>query len=283
MKKNSQKKTLATSKITTAKSAAETNPNMPTTKNLCIKDLNYANYQRIQNLARIKEIHNNLDWDIFGVITVSYRDGKFYVVDGQHRVEAARGITETLPCQVWHDLTYKQECEKFSKLNTLRKSLNAAQKFFADVEMGDEDAVAVVRIAKKFGFALNKNNYHCKENEIGSPKTLWYIKKNYSERILEDTLYVLRTAWGGGKEYIGSDNIRGIAMFLFNHSDANRDILVEALRGITPNDIKFRAITNSMSFNNKYAPTRITQVQRANAICDFYNNTARAKNLRTVA
>ena len=40
--------------------------------------------------SKIKRMVREWDYNLCDVILVSYRDGKFYVVDGQHRVEAAR-------------------------------------------------------------------------------------------------------------------------------------------------------------------------------------------------
>ena len=115
-----------------------------------IDKLEYAPYQRGLDDSSVRKIARSLDWDIFGVISVSYRDGHFYVVDGQHRVEALRldKSVKTVMCNMWENLSYEEECEKFIKLNTARRTLNYNQIFNAMVEMGDEKSKNIVCVLK---------------------------------------------------------------------------------------------------------------------------------------
>ena len=55
------------------------------------------------------------DWDerLLDPVIVSFRDGKFYVIDGQHRIAAMRkmnnGSEVMAVCKVYSGLTYEQE------------------------------------------------------------------------------------------------------------------------------------------------------------------------------
>ena len=62
-------------------------------------------------------------WDdrLLTPLVVSFRDGKFNVVDGQHRIAAMRKMADggnvTVPCLIYTGLTYEQEAELYFKLD----------------------------------------------------------------------------------------------------------------------------------------------------------------------
>lgn len=74
--------------------------------------------------ARVKALIEK-PWSLgdVGALTVSIRDGKAYVIDGQHRVRAAielgLGDTKVL-CHVYRSLTLEEEARKFLALNDAR-------------------------------------------------------------------------------------------------------------------------------------------------------------------
>lgn len=70
--------------------------------------------QRELNSARVDHLVAEFDPDQFGTPTVSERDGWFFVIDGQHRVEAARralGPDQHIQCWVYSDLAEADEAE----------------------------------------------------------------------------------------------------------------------------------------------------------------------------
>lgn len=86
-----------------------------------INELYFADYQRGVNYRKVKRYYENYDADIYGIIIVSHRDGKYYVIDGQHRVEVAKRLgLKSIMCQILEGLTYEDEADKFYKLNTTR-------------------------------------------------------------------------------------------------------------------------------------------------------------------
>ena len=61
-------------------------------------------------------------WDdrLLTPLVVSFRDGKFNVVDGQHRIAAMRKMADggnvTVPCLIYTGLSYEQEAELYFNL-----------------------------------------------------------------------------------------------------------------------------------------------------------------------
>ena len=72
-------------------------------------------YQRPVNPKEVERLIREWDERLLDPITVSFRDGKFYVVDGQHRISAMRemngGRGIMVNCKVYNGLTYEQEAD----------------------------------------------------------------------------------------------------------------------------------------------------------------------------
>lgn len=96
------------------------------------------NYQRPIDNAHVNELANPFNRIYANCLTVSYRDGYFYIIDGQHRFAAAKmnGI-KALTCIVLTGLTSKQEAKIFKDLNMKHNSPNPYQLFTTNVWNGD--------------------------------------------------------------------------------------------------------------------------------------------------
>ena len=80
------------------------------------------------------------EWDITkcNFLHISYRDGKFYVIDGQHRMEAAKYLrVKELPCIILTGLSQADEALIFSRQNRNVKVLNVYNTFDANLCCGD--------------------------------------------------------------------------------------------------------------------------------------------------
>ena len=105
------------------------------------------------------------EWDprLLTPLVVSYRDGRYNLVDGQHRVCAMRkkngGKDVTALCRVYHGLTYEQEAELYYKLDRAKGHLRLAHATKALVESGaDAEIIEIKRLLEGAGFvwALDK-------------------------------------------------------------------------------------------------------------------------------
>ena len=76
--------------------------------------------QRDLNQARVDHLAASFDLEQIGVPTVSSREGSYWIIDGQHRMEALRSCgfhDEAVQCWVYEGLTSEMEAELFLKLN----------------------------------------------------------------------------------------------------------------------------------------------------------------------
>lgn len=80
------------------------------------------------SLRMIDRIAREWDWGLCQPLVVASRPGgSYYVIDGQHRLEAARlrGDIEQLPCVILYPGDPADEAATFVKLNQERRPLTA--------------------------------------------------------------------------------------------------------------------------------------------------------------
>jgi hypothetical protein len=105
----------------------------------------HPDYQRSANAKKILQIASEWSWVSCGAIIVGERAGDYWVIDGQHRVLAARKRSdiEKLPCLVFKTSGVVQEARGFLAVNTGRGAVSAFDRFKALVTSGDDSAIAV--------------------------------------------------------------------------------------------------------------------------------------------
>jgi len=120
-----------------------------------------SDYQRSletgQSQGLIRRIAVHWDWGLCQPLIVARRaDGGLYVVDGQHRLAAAklRGDIWQLPCVVSSYRNAAEEAACFVALNQQRRPLGRLDVFKAALAAGDEEAQQVVAALEEAGLRL---------------------------------------------------------------------------------------------------------------------------------
>ena len=105
-------------------------------------------YQRPVDEKEVNRLIREWDDRLLDPLVVSFRDGKFNVVDGQHRVAAMRkmngGKEVMVPCIIYSGLTYEQEADLCYKLDKAKKRLTLAQATNALAESGTDADIRTV-------------------------------------------------------------------------------------------------------------------------------------------
>lgn len=137
-------------------------------------------YQR--DIAQAGQAHVNrllraFNWNCYQPIIVSERgDGTYAVIDGQHRLEAARKhpLINELPCYIVDAPTVAAQAAIFSTVNGRRLGLTSLQKFWASHAAGEEQAVAVHAICKRHGVTILRGipSYDIPAKSVLAPFTL---------------------------------------------------------------------------------------------------------------
>lgn len=142
-------------------------------------------YQRVTDNTNIQKLIRDWDNDRCDFLLVSFRDDKFYIVDGQHRYTAAnyKGIEE-LPCIILTGLTREQEARIFSRQNENVKKLTIYDVFKANLANGDT-SIPEIKIDVEI-------NCICKKHGIKVKVTNRYTNKERTLRSLSATRKIIR-------------------------------------------------------------------------------------------
>ena len=232
----------------------------PMLKRISIDSLKFAGYQRELKQSKVNKIAKNFMPDIVGIGLVSFRDGEFWCLDAQHRIEAMKklGYKEVV-CQVLTGLTYEQECRRFNILNTGRTQLTANQVFHCRVEEKDKETLELVELFHKYRFDYNKNCGQKFDNIIGAVSKFVRMQKTYGNEMVERVLKVIRNTWYGDKDSLSSAIITGLATFFAEHENADDEMLIKALEKIVPSMLVASA--------NNYVKCDLVRPGRADSAC----------------
>ena len=110
-------------------------------------------YQRNAKNSRVLRLAKRWNWLACGVLTVAMRGGRYYVVDGQHRLMAAlkRSDIESLPCLVFESAEMRDEAVAFRDANKERRPITTFEQWNAELVAQDEPTVFTHAIIMKAG------------------------------------------------------------------------------------------------------------------------------------
>ncbi|HEX6970257.1 MAG TPA: DUF6551 family protein [Micromonosporaceae bacterium] len=155
--------------------------------------------QREINEARVDKLASDFDPEQFGTPTVNMRGEHFYVIDGQHRIEALRrwfgdGQWENQQIQCWtyEGMSESEEAEAFLKLNDTL-AVVALAKFRVSVQAGRPEESDVDRIVRAQGLRVTRDKG---DGAIGAVGTLMRIYRRADGVTLGRTLRIIRDAYG---------------------------------------------------------------------------------------
>jgi uncharacterized protein DUF6551 len=154
--------------------------------------------QRNLKQARVDELATEFDPEQVGYPTVNHRAGRYYVVDGHHRVEAMKiwlgedWERQQIQCQTYEDLTEEEEAEIFLKLNNVL-SVTAFDKFRIGVKAGRPEETEVERIVRECVLRVSQDQG---DGAIGAVGTLMRVYRRGGPQNLARTLLIVRDAFG---------------------------------------------------------------------------------------
>lgn len=151
--------------------------------------------QRDLQQARVDHLEANLCLEDLGYPTVNHRDGHYWVIDGQHRIEALRqfGFTnEPIQCQTYEGLTSEEEAEKFLLLNN-SLAVRSIPKFKAAVHAGRFVESDIDRIVRSTRLVVSADDVPGGIQAVG---TLERVYHRAGPGGLARTLVIVRDAYG---------------------------------------------------------------------------------------
>lgn len=191
------------------------------------------------NMAKVKFMVKKYNTGALGIITVSLRKDKSYVVvDGQHRTEATRIKTSnmgTLKCHVFEGLTLAQEAQMFLDLNYTSK-VPVIDSFKVKINTdGPEGDVAreIQEIVGAYGFQISRVPANGNINAINVVERIYALSKKLDAEpsLLQATVLVIARSWGNDRHGTQGAIIEGIGrMFAEYGARVDLDRLEEAMK-----------------------------------------------------
>jgi hypothetical protein len=158
-----------------------------------------AKVQRELNMNRVNDLVANFDLDMFGQVTLSWRDGKYFIIDGQHRIEAMKlwlekswEIQKLDDCKVYQGLTEADEADMFDRLNNVLP-VSAYDKFKVRVTAGREAESIIEQIVKDENLVISRDKI---PGAIAAVGTLGRVYHRSSPEVLRRCLRIIRDAYG---------------------------------------------------------------------------------------
>lgn len=189
--------------------------------------------------AKVRAMIKNYNADALGVIHVSRRaDRGLYVIDGWHRMETVRRLTDnagTITAHVYEGLSIAQEAEMFLALNAA-VSPSLMDKFKVSLSAEDEAAQAarrVDKITKDRGWVVSPAPGNGNINAVGVLLRLDALseKVGAEPHLIDATLLVITRSWGIDRHGAQAVILEGIGQLFAEHgSKIKVDLLIEKLR-----------------------------------------------------
>jgi hypothetical protein len=177
-------------------------------------------FQRPTKVSQVESIVKKYDDAQLGVITVSWRDGKYQVIDGAHRAKSLRDLGYTHAyCVVLNGLNLAQEADYFRKQNQDRRQTTIGDNFKAGITAEDEQVIRINEIAMSHGFHIGTGVR--KSHRLRALTAVYDIVNNYGYEVLDATLKLIAATWPGIRRAAQAEGLVGIAEFAsrFNADD----------------------------------------------------------------
>ena len=164
-----------------------------------------------------EKIAREFKWDKYDPISVSFRDGKYWVIDGQHRLYAIKknaGKDVVVICRVYYGLTEVEEAEMFLRKGITQKKLSINDMFKVLHKTGDETISGMVKGAERAGWIVDfKSGSHYK----GKIKAVYALRICYEAVSFEqyvEALRILKEAWNGDSDSANAQILKGMTLFV---------------------------------------------------------------------
>lgn len=233
-------------------------------------------YQRPVNEREVNRLVREWDDRLFDPLFVSFRDGRFNLVDGQHRVLSLRkkngGKDVMVLCRVFSGLTYEQEAELCAKLDKAKKRMSMAQSTNALLESGSDPKITQIeRLMKTEGFIWALDKSRGGEYEITTTQSVISAYDLLGSNAFAHMMWILNKTWRGDPASLNAMVLSGMALFLKTYeTELNDQAFIQRLSVVDPQEIVRRSKTD---FSTSSKALRCAKVLR-----DKYNKGRRENN-----
>lgn len=205
-------------------------------------------YQRELNESRVARIVSSFNEMVANEPKVSYRNGMYYVFDGQHTIAARKLLNgnEDIPilCKVYQGLTEQDEAFLFATQNGEEAKPTPGERMRAWLFGGSKDAIAFRNATESTGITLELSDIPCRYHLV-CINTALNMYKRIGEKMYKEALGVIVDAWDGDVESLKTEILIAICRFIWiYHDDYDRERLVWRLKSENPKLIRQAIISD---------------------------------------
>jgi hypothetical protein len=184
-------------------------------------------YQRTLDGRRsklsIEKIAANFRWSCFGAALVTESQDCWKIIDGQHRVEAARLVgMSTVPCIVVPPISVEEQARIFLSTNTVRVAINHQGLYRARVAAAEPRALACAAMCAELGIRILSSHRivaKMKPGETTAVMALEEIACNPADRAGRLAVETIANAFRDKGGALISPLIHAVAAFLRLHPE----------------------------------------------------------------
>ena len=170
-------------------------------------------YQRGIQRKRVELIARDFNEYTANEPKISFRNGRYYVTDGQHTIEARilRNGGKDLPilCKVYTGLTMQQEALFFAEQNGHAAPLTAGIKLRAKVVGEDALSMAFLAATNRVGLDFNYDSLQLSDYRISCVGTALKLYNQMGEKIYCEALRLIVDAWEGKPDSFRAAVLKG--------------------------------------------------------------------------
>lgn len=148
----------------------------------------------------IEEIAKRWDWRLCTPLLIASRDGGLYIIDGQHRWEAAklRGDVPFLPCAVGNYTGSAEEAALFVAANRHRVRVSPMDMWRAALASHDTATVTLDCLVRNAGLSMARapQRHQLKPGELLCTKALYSALRIHGQERVASTLVIIGKAFG---------------------------------------------------------------------------------------
>ncbi|MBJ6722409.1 ParB N-terminal domain-containing protein [Bacillus sp. PR5] len=189
------------------------------------------NYQRELDERRVQKLVRAFAWTKFGAISL-IESGleKFAVVDGQHRLEAARRLGfERVPSSITNAGQFKTEAEIFLALNRDRKNVTPIERYWAGLAAEDPETVRAKKVLDACGCEVSPTMGVKKPNYTAAITALMRSISYYGEKATREAIEIIRESWPEDANALRGVIIMGLAAVINNNAGYKRERMQKVL------------------------------------------------------
>ena len=232
-----------------------------------------AEYQRKLNIPNVEKMSAEFTELIANPPKVSYRDGHYFVFDGQHTIVTRRAMNggQDLPiiCKVYEGLTEEEEAMLFSRQTGVSTPLTAGAELRAALVGKDPESLAFAKATESTGLQLGLDSYRAPWKII-CIRTAFKEYKAYGADLYKEALTMLAKGWEGDPDSLRSGILQGMVRFVaLYQGEYSRERLILRLRTVHPKTITRLAQNDTGNVADRHMKQ----------ILSIYNGAGRTHNL----